>query len=788
MVARYLEAGVRKVDWGKNLWYEPFITTPNGEWKAGNWVFLEQEMFPCKEEETDPDFQLICSGLGPTVKTPDMKDMKETEEMYKNYCEVVTSKIGGDKGWCGTVPLEKANLEEDDEVKDWVHQSECLKHRKCIAGFGDRWSTDSHVDCVDTVSPCYWTQLNPRATRCQTGLSYAQRSARSNDPITRTFEKVAENQALMDTYKKSQIAWNERVWAYNVAVAAAAKNPGTIKLAEDYLWAQTFEKNKLSYPRGVGDEDPEPEQPSRILTGDGRSGSKDWMVGIHDEYMTHFKNCWGFTKSISAPSESTRRRLLESEEHEGEGQVSLEKLQLRRRDLLGSKPKKDFEAVGSVLEKGTKMAIDAAVDTATEGIEAIADGANDLAQNAEDIANAAADKVEDIANQAADGITGLANKAADMAKGLADMPGKLWDQIYDQIPTSFKLNTASIQDLAFGGEDEFNCDTNLCKQTELKNATQMEATVCNIEKHCEGGGKSCFTPDADICPQLQGKEGSDELDNRDWAMACDCESFRDPITKKSIPFHCNFASGFCQAGASPFKPPLGKCETQGELAFGQLGYNRLCYISPLWKCANKDSVDECRKEMGWQLQGPSLCRSFCEPTFENRNNRLTQYEYSDDNDSTKCVCEVGVDRAYPDAPAGTSSSEAVKVYSQNPNKRKRRSLMEEGIKNKSPYSLCTTSSQCTPTWADLTLCKSIWDTIVPCYACSERIHGNGAAGIECSSETNTCECTAPTNLDDGDESSRPDEAEWRGTSWCDNLMRAYKHAAIRTPLENAWVP
>ena len=36
-------------------------------------------------------------------------------------------------------------------------------------------------------------------------------------------------------------------------------------------------------------------------------------------------------------------------------------------------------------------------------------------------------------------------------------------------------------------------------------------------------------------------------------------------------------------------------------------------------------------------------------------------------------------------------------------------------------------------------------------------------------------------------SGRPDDAEWRGVSWCDNLMRTYKCQAIRSPLEYAWV-
>ena len=76
-----------------------------------------------------------------------------------------------------------------------------------------------------------------------------------------------------------------------------------------------------------------------------------------------------------------------------------------------------------------------------------------------------------------------------------------------------------------------------------------------------------------------------------------------------------------------------------------------------------------------------------------------------------------------------------------------------------------------------------------CYSCSERVHSRNIsdAGLRCNLETKSCECTPPSIVDPLDERSRPDDAEWRGNSWCDEIMRAYKHQAIRTPLENAWV-
>jgi len=340
--------------------------------------------------------------------------------------------------------------------------------------------------------------------------------------------------------------------------------------------------------------------------------------------------------------------------------------------------------------------------------------------------------------------------------------------------------------MAFGGKDLLGCGKKYCANLEKGDPAGMEPTVCNTYGDCDAHGKKCFTPDLDLCPGFKGEEGSKGAENTFWAKSCACiGGLQYPDTGTQYPFHCNYASGFCTAGDSPFKEPLGTCESSGSLVFGESGYNRLCYISPLWKCANKIDVDECRKEMGWQLQGPSLCRSFCEPTFENRNNRLTQYVYSDD--SQKCVCEVGVDRAYPNADANVSSSQAVRVQSVPARKRKRRSLLEEGFEKDTPYDSCTTNYDCEPTYLEPTLCKTIWDSVTPCYSCSERIHGNGGLGFACSPETKTCECTAPVSVDPEDERNRPDEVDWRGSSWCDKIMRAYRLSAIRSPLENAWV-
>ena len=107
-----------------------------------------------------------------------------------------------------------------------------------------------------------------------------------------------------------------------------------------------------------------------------------------------------------------------------------------------------------------------------------------------------------------------------------------------------------------------------------------------------------------------------------------------------------------------------------------------------------------------------------------------------------------------------------------------------------PYTSCTMRSDCAPSVFDMKMCRSLWDTPMPCYSCSGRVHGElkpSDVGYACNSRLKKCECTAPLTLDPDDQRDRPDDIEWRGDSWCDKLMRAYKTQAIRTPLENLWV-
>jgi len=464
---------------------------------------------------------------------------------------------------------------------------------------------------------------------------------------------------------------------------------------------------------------------------------------------------------------------------------------------------------------------------------ALVDTANALANAVED----AIDAVKETANKAVRLVNEVKNKAVELANKVAKLPETIWNKIYSIVPTSFELKTTSVATLVWGsasqGRAKMSCDTKFCDGILSPGGcdTAQEATVCSREEDCQNVEKSfCVTADQDLCPTLAGdlalggvRSGECES-GAAWAKACKCSALTEDGGVTSYPSHCNYASGFCTAGATPFTTPLEECATAGGLVYGSVGYNALCYVSPIWTCAYAEDKAACRSHLGLQLQGPSLCRSFCEPTFENRNNRLAQYEFNTGPLAARreCVCEVGVDRVFPTDLEKMASSGTVIVQQYSPPPLPpsppspppppspkpspppvwsgRRRLLDElygtgkkngfehGFENDSPYTRCFSNADCAPSFAHPTLCRSLWDTVITCYSCSERVSRDShSLGYACSAESKRCECTSPPVVDPEDESARTDDTEWRGNSWCDNLMRAYRHSAVRTPLENAWV-
>jgi len=712
-------------------------------------------------------YQLVCSGES-QEEDVSLKNYEETVDQYRDYCSIVTAAKDSDlpyDDYCAEEPLRLGNLAEPDR-KSFVRQQACTKYRKCIAGIGDKWFHDDNQDCTDTVSPCYW---DDQAQECYAGIGYAERSALIRDapPIVYYWNYHTWDQTHQENLRKTS--------------------------RTDYIGElePTYSYNELKVIRE---------------TGDGRSRKANQAIAKEDPtYSAHFGHCHVLF-DLRALRNAERKLLAFKdvlEEYDPEKR--------RARELL-------WGAAGD----GVSAAIDKAIDLATYPINYAVDLANNIAEAATDVADAATS----VAKKAMSAIKSVKDKAVELANKVAELPMMIWDSIYSIVPTSFKLKTSGLADLpGFGFDamaDGMGCPnpSSICEFINDTATFPFEATVCNSEADCfpdpdpatEKEDPFCVTVDQDLCPRfLIQTDKIDGADEKAWAKPCLCASLRKPgEVEGSYPFHCNYASGFCQAGYTPFRAPISSCEAEGGLVYGSNGYNSLCYIAPLWKCANERDVDACRRQMGFHLQGPSLCRAFCAPKWENRNNRLADYTYQDG--SHTCVCEVGVDRAYPELASveGVRTSVAVPLnldtappphapgpYTPPPSPTRRSLLGEGGTSNRTfsdayadgPYTVCSKAKHCSPSFDTPTICRSLWDTPVTCYSCSERVHGKNrtSSGYACSAETKKCECTAPVIIDPEDERSLPDDTEWRGDSWCDNIMRAYRFQAVRSPLENAWV-
>jgi hypothetical protein len=121
----------------------------------------------------------------------------------------------------------------------------------------------------------------------------------------------------------------------------------------------------------------------------------------------------------------------------------------------------------------------------------------------------------------------------------------------------------------------------------------------------------------------------------------------------------------------------------------------------------------------------------------------------------------------------------------------RRRILEDETKYSGKvgvFTSCVTNAHCAPSFYNPTICESLWTLPTPCYSCSERVHGNSfSLGYRCNAESKMCECSPPVSVDSEDASDASDEIDWRGNSWCDKIMRGYRHAHVRSPLENMWV-
>ncbi len=385
----------------------------------------------------------------------------------------------------------------------------------------------------------------------------------------------------------------------------------------------------------------------------------------------------------------------------------------------------------------------------------------------------------------------IANKAADLVDDIKDAVEDVIDKIVTIYPSKFEFQFAALatKDGAKGlikglNGDKICADITCTRGIGDKNLTYARPTVCSKEEDCTPNA-FCWTPFQDDCPAFTPKDIN-------WANACECKGL-------SIgAYHCNFATGFCQAGPSPFVDALEVCPGSGSLL-----QNRLCRVSEAWKCAGLGHTEEIECRVEKARGAPArLCRAFCDDLPHMDGNSLTSF-------ADQCVCEVGADRL-----TARNITIALKVGSE-----RRKLLAFEELSNASSpaggsfanetesqnashwyvhfgrgldeatgLTRCASALDCaSSSVTSLRVCRSLWGTPVPCYSCSERTHSTwwgDAEGFGCDAETRLCACSAPPATSEFTD-ELVDLFDWRGNSWCDRVMRGYHTHAVKAPIERA---
>lgn len=125
--------------------------------------------------------------------------------------------------------------------------------------------------------------------------------------------------------------------------------------------------------------------------------------------------------------------------------------------------------------------------------------------------------------------------------------------------------------------------------------------------------------------------------NDAWAKPCPCNALTSGAS------YCNYASGFCNEGISPFGDPLSSCPAAGVSAFvDDTAYrNAMCWTFQASFCisATDSLLTACIRNRlasaSPTVSGPHLCRDFCSPSIFNLDNRLI-FDYN-----FGCVCAIG---------------------------------------------------------------------------------------------------------------------------------------------------
>lgn len=414
----------------------------------------------------------------------------------------------------------------------------------------------------------------------------------------------------------------------------------------------------------------------------------------------------------------------------------------------------------------------------------------------------------------------------DVAETVEDVVQDAIDQVLDFIPSKFDLKMASMVNIisaideSAGNDLSAECARSFsCNIDNSGIRTALEPSVCDVSSDCDSSAAYCWTPHQEDCPAF------DESDE-DWASSCGCSQVNQS--------HCNFASGFCTTGPSPFVKALRTCPVDGIFRTKSEYYYSMCYVTEAWRCSGVESVEsekECLRNL--PPLGPRLCRSYCGATIGVKGNHLQQYNYQGTN---ACVCEIGADRlqfrynytqtsmlvtsqSHPESLSNgrrhllslpftddvthnvmhNATHNVMRNATHNVmrnvthNATMKQEILKNGLNGthmKGMYTMCSRTPDCeSRSIGEIRICRSLWGAPVPCYSCSERVHSQdfgSELGYSCEAETKTCVCAAPPDLP-FNVSEAVDASEWRGNSWCDRVMRGYHLQIALTPIERASV-
>ena len=168
----------------------------------------------------------------------------------------------------------------------------------------------------------------------------------------------------------------------------------------------------------------------------------------------------------------------------------------------------------------------------------------------------------------------------------------------------------------------------------------LEATLCTYNSDCTSSNSYCFIDYNSQCNSPAWSSGNliGGINMNDmWAKPCPCNQ----LTSGNA--FCDFASGFCREGISPFADPISSCPASGVNAFVESTdyFNAMCWLFPAWKCsASSDAtltacITNNLLSANPFVTGPHLCRDFCSPDLFNFDNRLIS------DPVFGCVCAVG---------------------------------------------------------------------------------------------------------------------------------------------------